>query len=168
MVEPAFARKMFVVPALIRLGLYSDQAERLLMGTAAVESNFTNFEQGYRDKISGWHRKGPARGMFQMEPATFNDMIGRVLSIKNNQALRDAVLATSVECPPLFLEITANHLFAAAMARVKYHSVHAHIPNSLGDQAQFWWTYYNGRSANGLKPKDYLNTWDEYCAHLYT
>ena len=40
MIDPSVARITYVVPALTRLGLYSADAEKLLMGTAAVESNF--------------------------------------------------------------------------------------------------------------------------------
>ena len=57
MIEPSVARSSFVVPALTHLGLYSLDAEKLLMGTAATESEFQHFRQ-----IGG----GPARGMFQM------------------------------------------------------------------------------------------------------
>jgi hypothetical protein len=159
MIEPATARLLYIQPALARLGLYSVPAERLLMGTAAVESNFTNFVQ-----FGG----GPARGMFQMEESTFHDMFNRVLSKKHNAALKAAVLATSSKNPPTFLELTTNHLFAAAMARVKYCSIPVPIPEGLDDQAEYWWVYYNGRSPHGLKPMNYIKSWNSYCAPLYS
>jgi hypothetical protein len=158
MIEPSAARNLYVIPALNRLGLYSVQAERLLMGTAAVESNFVNFVQ-----FSG----GPARGMFQMEPLTFNDMLNRVLANKKHAAIKAAAFAMSTNNPPTFVELTTNHLFAAAMARIKYYSIAAPIPIDLDSQAQYWWTYYNGRSPGGVGVKGYLDAWNTYCAALY-
>lgn len=158
MTSPGAIRSSIVIPALSRLGLYSNPAERLLMGTAAVESNFVHFVQ-----FGG----GPARGMFQMEPPTFNDIMDRVLTGIRQAPLRAAVLATAAYQPAGFSELTANHLFAAAMARAKYFSVAPAIPKTLADQAHHWWTYYNGRSPNGLKPNDYIATWERYCAPLY-
>jgi hypothetical protein len=158
MIPPATARSLYILPALHQLKLYSIQAEKLLMGTAAIESNFTNFVQFHG---------GPARGMFQMEPPTFKDMLTRVLSKKHNADLKAAVYATSKYNPPIFSELQMNHLLAAAMARVKYFSVHPPIPFDLEGQAHFWWTYYNGRSPHGLKPKDYIASWNRFCAPLY-
>jgi hypothetical protein len=158
MIVPTVVRSAYVLPALHRLNLYSPSAERLLMGTAAVESNFNNFVQ-----FGG----GPARGMFQMEPPTFHDMLDRFLSLKSREALRAAVVATDNDKTPAFLDLTNNHLFSAAMARVKYYSIHAPIPSSLEDQAHYWWTYYNGRSPHGLKPKDYIASWRKYCESIY-
>ncbi len=156
MISPATARDAFIVPALTRIGHYSLDAEKLLMGTAAIESSFTYFVQ-----FGG----GPARGMFQMEAATFDDLMHRVLSTKAHRKLRSDVLATAKT--PNFFDITHNHLFAAAMARVKYFSIRAPIPAGLEHQAYYWWTYYNGRSPHGLKPGDYVTAWHKYCAPLY-
>jgi hypothetical protein len=158
MIEPAIARDTYVVPALNKLGLYSLEAEKLLMGTAAIESNFQNFVQ-----FGG----GPARGMFQMEPATFDDILDRFLGEASHAALKAAVVSTATASPPAFSELTANHLFAAAMARAKYYSIAAAIPAGLNDQANYWWTYYNGRAPHGLKPDNYLASWNTYCAALY-
>jgi hypothetical protein len=158
MIDPAFARMQYVIPTLNKIGLYSLDAEKLLMGTAAVESNFKNFIQ-----FGG----GPARGMFQMEPATFNDLIRRVLGLQKREKLRTAVYSLANDETPTFVELTQNHTLAAAMARVKYFSIPAGIPSDLNAQADYWWTYYNGRSPHGLKPEDYLARWNEYCAELY-
>jgi hypothetical protein len=158
MIDPKIARSAYVVPALTRLGLYSLQAEKLLMGTAAIESNFQNFVQ-----FGG----GPARGMFQMEPPTFHDILDRFLAGHSQATLKAAVLTMATTSPPSFDELVTNHLFAAAMARAKYYSIPAPIPIGLNEQADYWWTYYNGRSPHGLKPADYLAKWATYCAPLY-
>jgi hypothetical protein len=156
MIDPATARAQFVQPALDQLGLYSLDAEKLLMGTAAVESNFANFIQ-----FGG----GPARGMFQMEPPTFEDLVGRVLG--HHAALNTAIKGMAEALPLSFLELTSNHLFAAGMARVKYFSIPAPIPSSLAEQAHYWRHYYNGESVHGLQEADYIASWNRYCAALY-
>jgi hypothetical protein len=158
MISPVVVRSAYILPALHGLNLYSPSAERLLMGTAAVESNFSNFIQ---------FRGGPARGMFQMEPPTFHDILDRFLSLKSHQALKAAVIVTATHNPPTFLELTTNHLFSAAMALAKYYSIHSPIPQTLEDQAEYWWMYYNGRSPHGLKPKDYIASWKKYCEPIY-
>jgi hypothetical protein len=156
---PGDARTTVVVPALNALALYTQQAEYLLMGTAAIESNFINFVQ-----FGG----GPARGMFQMEQATYDDTVNRYLAFPGNAALRTSVflLATN-PASPTFAELPTNHQFAAALARVKYREIPAAIPTTLADQANYWWQYYNGMSPTGLRPPDYLNRWQTYCAALY-
>lgn len=158
MISPAVARTTYVVPALQKLGSYSLNAERLLMGTAAIESNFTNFVQ-----FGG----GPARGMFQMEQVTYLDIVNRYLALPGHKTLKDAAFSMAQTNPPTFLELSTNHLFAAALARIKYAMIPAAIPSTLDGQAQYWWTYYNGQSPTGLKPADYLSRWRAYCAPLY-
>jgi hypothetical protein len=155
---PAIVRATIIRPALMKQGLFSFAAEQLLMGTAAIESNFVNFVQ---------FNQGPARGMFQMEPPTFQDLVTRVLGAAKNHQLQVATLSMSNSNPPAFSQLTTNHLFAAAMARVKYYSIPHPIPMGLIAQANYWWNYYNGRSLHGLKPSDYINAWNKYCAPLY-
>jgi hypothetical protein len=60
-------RHYVVRPTLRRLGLWSKSAENLLMGTAAQESHLGT----YLHQVGG----GPAKGIFQMEPATERDLI---------------------------------------------------------------------------------------------
>jgi len=59
-------RRDVIAPVLQKSGLDSEAAEELLLGTAVQES--LNFK--YRRQMGG----GPARGYFQMEPATHDDI----------------------------------------------------------------------------------------------
>lgn len=155
---PSEARDGVVIPALKKIGKHTLLAEKLVMGTAAVESNFVNFVQ-----FGG----GPARGMFQMEPDTFLDIVNRVLEKKRFAAEKIAVQALAQNNPPTFSELTSNHLLAAALARVKYQTVPKDIPDTLTGQSQYWWEHYNGKSLHGLKPADYETSWKTFCASLY-
>ena len=158
MITPAAVRTAYVIPAMEKLQFYSLNAEHLLMGTAAIESNFVNFVQ-----FGG----GPAREMFQMEQVTYLDIVNRYLTMPTHNTLRAAAFSLALANPPTFLELASNHLFAAALARIKYAMIPAPIPATLAEQAQYWWVHYNGRSPNGLKPADYLSRWQTYCAPLY-
>ena len=157
-IEPSVLRASVVEPVLRKIGLYSLDAEKLLMGTAAIESGFVFVTQ-----MGG----GPARGLFQMEGATFADLMDRFLAAKPHQALRTLVLSCATEDDPDADHMKNNHAFAAAMARVKYYSVAKAIPSTLADQANYWSVYYNGVSPHGLRPADYLDRWATYCAALY-
>lgn len=157
--EPSVFRATVVEPVLRKLGLYSLEAEKILMGTAAIESQFVFVTQ-----MGG----GPARGLFQMEVATFDDLMDRFLAAKSHRALRNLVLSVATEDNPHADHMKVNHLFAAAMARIKYYTIHKNIPTELNEQASYWSVYYNGVSPHGLKPKDYLDRWSKYCAPLYS
>ena len=58
-------RELIITPALSKLQLYSKDAEELLIFTCAVESDGGT----YLKQI-----KGPALGIYQMEPRTYNDI----------------------------------------------------------------------------------------------
>ena len=158
MSTPSDIQKNIVIPTLTKLGLYSLSAEKLLLGTAAVESRFT-----FRRQFNG----GPALGLFQMEPATFNWLMGGFLSSKKHSDLKKIVLLIAGRTNPIPSDLVINDAFAAAMARIRYYTVPAPIPSTLKEQGFYWWQYYNGESANGLKPGDYLERWKTLCAPLY-
>jgi hypothetical protein len=65
MIDPRQFRALIVRPALESINLWSQQAEDLVMGTAAQESRLIYLRQ---------LGNGPALGLFQMEPATHNDI----------------------------------------------------------------------------------------------
>ena len=65
--------RRLIKETLADIGLYSLNAENLIMGTFAQESNFK-----YVRQLGG----GPALGYGQMEPATFNDIVVKFLRYK--------------------------------------------------------------------------------------
>ena len=114
--------------ALAPLGLWSAGAEELLMATAAQESHLGQ----YRRQING-----PALGIYQMEPATFNDLFTNYLqyhpTIKSEilfQSHGDASPETLVE----------NDAFATCMARVLYLRAPEALPAST-DLGGIWRLY---------------------------
>lgn len=84
-------------------------AEQLVMGTAAVESNFMWLRQ---------HNHGPALSLWQIEPFTFRDLMERCSSSLLRKIFDVAQLGSGLAITP---EVMAWNLrFGAAMCRLKY------------------------------------------------
>ena len=80
-----FFQCSIIQPTLIQLGLWSVAAQELLLGTALIESNLT-----HRRRLGG-----PARGFFQMEPETHDDIRESFLTYRAPLAGRVKDLLTS-------------------------------------------------------------------------
>jgi len=80
------------------------------MATAAQESHLGVF----RRQLNG----GPALGIFQMEPATYNDLWANFLKFHKNLETDLCALATTQ--PPRPVEMVTNDAFAILAARVQY------------------------------------------------
>lgn len=114
-----------IKPVLRHLGLWSLAAENLLLGTAAVESQLGT----YLRQLG----RGPALGIFQMEPDTHADCWRNFLRYQPELAAKVAQLV-----PPLYwhegdeVPVDAEALidlrYACAMARIRYRRVKAPLP----------------------------------------
>ena len=62
-----------IAPALEKIGLWSRAAEELVLGTAIIESGLTYLKQ---------HGDGPALGLWQVEPATHDDLYTNFLNYR--------------------------------------------------------------------------------------
>lgn len=139
--------ELVIQPALREIGLYSEAAEELLLGTALQESRLQYLKQLGR---------GPALGVFQMEPATYNDIWSNYLAYKPELAEKVARLAHKREAKSMATDL----LFAAAMCRVHYLRVSAPLPGE-GDvpgQAAYWKEYYNTYLGAGTED-EYIENW---------
>ena len=136
-------REVIIKPVLETLGLYSKEAEDLLYGTACVESGCGE----YIVQVG----KGPAKGIFQMEPATARDIYANFLKYKPDlQARVDAL-----RCDGLSLEenLTGNLYYATAMCRVHYLRQPGAIPKDSYGQARYWKDFYNTALGKGTVEK---------------
>jgi len=131
MIEPQELRSL-IKATLTPIGLYSPEAEELLMATAAQESHLGT----YRRQIGG-----PALGIFQMEPNTFNDIWANYLHYK--QALSDKVRALATYGFVIASELMNNDPFAIAMARLVYLRAPEPLPASTDIEGM--WTLYKLR-----------------------
>ena len=150
-------KAQYVQPALIQIGLWSPVAERLMIGTAAIESRFI-----YVRQISG----GPGLGYWQMERETHDDLWNRFLRRAQYVGLAKKIQALLNGAAPDVSVCLTNHRYAAAMARVKYLSCSGAIPLSLDGQARYWKSKYNC-SPRGRSVEDYKQVWGQLCAAAY-
>lgn len=139
---------IIIKPALVNIGYWSEAAEELLLGTAIQESNLTFLHQ---------QGGGHAVGLWQMEPATHDDIwknylaskVKLGLSILGNYHIPDANRAAY------------DLRYAAAMCRVHYLRVPEALP-VVGDragQSAYWKRWYNTIHGAGTV-QEYLSNWN--------
>jgi hypothetical protein len=126
-------RDVIVRPVLERLNLYSPSAERLLLGTALTESGCAFLRQN----------GGPALGLFQMEPATHDDIFAAFLAFR--PALKAGVEALAAPWPRGAAQLATNPAYAAALCRLSYLRAPPSLPKpeAADGMATYWKTFYN-------------------------
>lgn len=133
-------RHMIVAPTLMEIEMYSPAAESLLVGTALMESGIEELMQ---------RGGGPARGLYQMEPATFGDITVRYFSKRPDLRIRcERLLAPA---PSRWGQVVTNLSWATAIARLKYWMAPEKLPpvadiDALGD---YWKRHYNTAEGAG-------------------
>lgn len=137
-------------PTLKGLGLYSVEAEQLLLGTIAQESNFQ-----YIDQITqNAEVLGPACGLYQMERATHDDIWKNYINHRPQLRAKVDRFATLL---PKWEQMAGNLYYATAMARVFYLRFPAAIPTTLDGQAEYWKKYWNTHLGKGTAAQYRLN-----------
>lgn len=121
--------------------LYSESAVNLLMGTAAVESDFGT----YLRQING-----PALSPFQIEPATY-----LWLSDKYWERFPVGKAAENLEW---------DLRLAILVARLKYLSIPEPLPeaNDIPALARYWKKYYNTYLGAGTEA-GFIRAYQKYC-----
>jgi hypothetical protein len=150
--EKAIAfRDEIIVPALTSIGLHSDAASELLLGTALVESLLV-----YRKQLNN----GPARGLFQMEMATHDDIYENYLKYRSTLRGKVKNLKSSPDADGED-ELVSNDAYAAAMARVLYRRAPKPLPpaGDVEKMAAYWKQYYNTPLGAGT-PDKYVTLWN--------
>jgi hypothetical protein len=140
----------YIRPTLDYLKLGGIAAEELMLGTALQESG-----GGYRLVQAG----GPALGIWQMEPATHNDLWtnwipGQSGLAKALEALRLAPFAGAV------IELASNPIYACAMARLVYRRRPEPLPpyGDLAAQAAYYKQWYN-TPLGAATVEEYIEHW---------
>jgi len=110
--------------------LWSQEAEDLLMGTAAQESRLGK----YIAQING-----PAKGIFQMEPATEKDLWGYI--VRKDLTNLIGTVSGVFDANPLHLE--GNLIYQIIIARIFYRRIKEAIPEGLVLQAKYYKKYWN-------------------------
>jgi len=128
----------------------SNSAIELLIGTWAVESNGGHFLR----QIGG----GPALSAWQVERATFNDIINRI-----PKHFSDVLSNTigKVVASDDFPKIENDHKFASQICRLKYYLCPGELPYNLIERAKYWKKYYNTPLGAGTVDK-YISKYNTY------
>lgn len=134
-------RELVVRPTLKHLSLWSQAAENLVLGTALVESKAEYIHQV----------RGPALGLWQMEPATHDDIHANFLAFRKDFAAKLAELTTSAAITSGANEMVGNLYYACAMCRIHYRRVREELPppDDAEGHASFWKRHYNSSLGSG-------------------
>jgi hypothetical protein len=138
-------RELVIRPALQYIELWSQAAENLVLGTALVESNAEYLHQV----------KGPALGLWQMEPATHDDIWDNFL--KYRATLRE--LVQDLQSPAQIMSgstaLIGNLYYGAAMCRVHYWRATEALPQAkdADGMAKYWKAHYNTPLGKGTVEK---------------
>jgi len=136
-------RTLIIKPALVDLIMFSEEAVELLIFTCAVESNGGS----YLKQISG-----PALGIFQMEPKTYNDIWQNYIKGKSDILLK-LLHSFGIINMPDEDRLIYDLRFATAMARLHYMRVQEPLPklHDLDGLWHYYKNYYN--TSNGKADK---------------
>ena len=153
MIDPTHLLEHIIRPVLKDLDLWSPQAERLVLGTACKESECGR----WLVQLGG----GPALGIYQMEPATHNDIWENFLVFPGKTDLRNVV---KKYMPQLWTEqqlLIGNLYYATALCRIHYLRVPEPIPDDLPRQAAYWKRFYNSEKGAGTV-QEYIEAWRRF------
>lgn len=120
--------------------MWSPEAEELLIGTAAHESQLGR----YIVQVGG-----PALGVFQMEPATFQDLYRTFLAYNNK--LMGRIHGVIPMTGRTAYHMVTDLRYACVMARLKYYRVPEPLPaaDDIQGQARYWKQHYNTPKGRG-------------------
>lgn len=133
-IDAAQLRDLIIRPTLESLGMYSKAAEQLVLGTACHESECGQWLKQIR---------GPALGIYQMEPATHGDIINNWLV--HNAALYERVMRVVGDGRFSADRLVYDLRYATVMCRLHYRRRPEPLPDA-GDwaaMAEYHKKYYN-------------------------
>lgn len=157
-IDPQQFRKYIVRPVLQRMGWWSAEAEELMVGIAAVESSLGK----YVNQLSN----GPAKGIMQIEPATYKDIISylrnnrpALASLFNDDFANRKLTDASQLRGNLWLSVAATRAYflriPEAIPAEQDFSTERRWIEALGE---YWKRYYNTVKGAGTV-EDFVNNY---------
>jgi hypothetical protein len=120
----------------------TEESKMLLLGTACAESQLTFLKQ---------LGDGPAVGLYQMEPATYADIVKycqRKGSDFHNKVIY-CIYQEMYRSMPHGKQLMYNLRLQTVFARLHYWRVSEPIPKATPAQAKYWKKYYNTEEGAG-------------------
>lgn len=145
-------RDLVIIPTLHEIGLFSNSAVNLLLGTAAQESHLGTYIH---------QMKGPALGIYQLEPFSHDDIYENVL--KYHPVLKERVLKFLIPGISTHENLIGNLFYATAMARIQYWREPSKLPEAddIKGLAYYWDKYYNKNPDKGF-PDEFIKNYNVY------
>lgn len=155
-------RELIIRPTLEHLDMWSPAAENLVLGTGIKESSLC-----YLKQLGG----GPALGLYQMEPATHDDIWANYLVSKKDisskvEDFMAEVFTSLVEGDSFFgwaRQLPGNLYYATAMCRIHYWRRPEPLPDAEDADAMgaYWKQWYNSDQGAGV-PEDFARLFRHY------
>jgi hypothetical protein len=130
---------------------YSLDAENLVLGTGAHESCGWK----YRKQLGN----GPALGLFQMEPFTFNDICKHYL--KYHPQITEKIKQICHVTVLNSIDLITNDKLAICMCRVAYYRQKEAIPKNIEGYAKLWKLRYNTPLGKGTE-EEFIKNYNSY------
>jgi hypothetical protein len=145
-------RREVVRPTLQYLDLWSPAAENLVLGTAAHESGGCR----YLAQIGG-----PALGLYQIEPATHDDLWANFLSFRAGPRAKANALASV--WPEKVRQLATNLAYASAICRLIYFRAPDPLPapEDIVGLAALWKRVFNTGRGKGTEAQ-FIEHYREY------
>ena len=142
-----------------KMGMYSNEAEDLILGTGLYESRYRYIRQ---------IGSGIAKSFWQVEVATAQDNINSYLKFrksKSRMCASAALVSVQYVSPGIKDEevgdmLEANIAYGIMHARLKYWRVPKKVPTDLEGQAHYYKKYYNS-SAGKAKEEEYIKLYKD-------
>lgn len=141
-------------------GCAGEAAEHLLLGTAALESEFRALKQ---------YRGGPALGLWQCEPKTHEDIWRNFLAFRPElaQRVRALLSAWNLGDIPDPRDLVGNLNYACAIVRVHYLRAPEPLPRArdVAAMAVYHKRFYNSRLGK-TAPGDFERAWARFVSPI--
>ena len=135
------------------LDMYSEDAANLVLGTILVESKAIYLRQ---------LRGGPALGIIQMEPQTFEDIIENYLDYDPPLKEKVIEIANITRLEPQALEYNLVLCIIFCRLHYKRHYIKLYfLPDTLEEYAKDWKYYYNTHLGAGTEAR-FIEVYEKY------
>lgn len=150
MISPEYLRDIVRV-SITPLGWWSQEAEELLLMTAAHESGLGRYTRQI---------KGPALGLYMMEPGTLHDSYDNYLNYPGRTNLLQKIVKISGVQGPDLGQLQHNPIYATIMARLKYYRAPGALPPAADhwSLAEYAKKHYNSE-LGAARVADYFNAY---------
>jgi len=142
--------KKLIDEVLKGIGKHSPDASNLIQGIIAQESRMGK----YRRQLGG----GPALGICQIEPNTFNDLINY---IKKDIQLYFKILKTCKISSFDPIDLISNDKLSICMCRVFFLRFKEKLPSTIGGYAKEWKVRYNTKYGKGTV-EEFIKNYKKY------